>query len=301
MSEAERREFLHWLEASQDNALAYAQCELAWEMTGALSEQRDFATGPQFDERATQGVKFNDWRIWGSVAASALAVGVLVATTAISSTELYETAIGEQRVVHLDDGSSVMLNTNTLLEVDYTSAERSLNLKRGEAFFTVAKNPDRPFVVDVGATEVRALGTGFNIERRHSDVEVAVTHGLVEVAYEKHFWQEKRFAHLKPGQGIVWQSDTAAEPQSVDLERVTAWQASKIYFDNERLIDALAEYNRYTSRQYVLVDDALANEKISGVFNVGDDNALSFALQTSLGARIVATDNRVLVLASLDN
>lgn len=301
LSDAERRDFERWRAADQENALAYAQCELAWELTGALTNEAEFTHGgaPAADT-ASHGMALRDWRIWGSVAASVTLATTLVLTADVNSGQRYQTDIGEQRVVHLEDGSSVMLNTNSILAVSYSRSQRSLVLERGEAFFSVAKNPDRPFVVDVGGTEVRALGTAFNIEKQHDNVEVAVTQGLVEVSAQRRFWQDANRTRLQPGQGVIWHASVSTErltPTPMDLERVTAWQARKLYFDNDRLADALAEYNRYTKRQFVLVEDTLADQRISGVFNVGDDKALTFALEKSLGARIVATDNRVLVLA----
>jgi transmembrane sensor len=292
LTEAERRDFEHWHNQSQDNALAYAQCEVAWELGAALEpEQSPAAIKPR-----QRGV---NWRAWGALAASVMLCAAVLLNIGTESPQLYQTKIGEQRVVHLADGSSVMLNTNSALKVAYTRSQRDLILERGEAFFTVAKNPERPFVVDLGDTEVRALGTAFNIEKQHGNVEVAVTQGVVEVSAQQHFWQRAQRARLHPGQGVhlLAAEPDALTPINVDLERVTAWQASKLYFDDERLADALMEYNRYTKRQFVLVDDGLADQKISGVFNVGDDEALTFALKTSLGARILATDNRVLVLA----
>lgn len=294
LTDAERRDFEHWHNSSQDNALAYAQCELAWELGAALQHEQAPAVVKSHRYRNI------NWRVCGALAASVMLFAAVLLNIGTESPQLYHTDIGEQRVVHLADGSSVMLNTNSALKVVYTHSQRDLILERGEAFFTVAKNPERPFVVDLGDTEVRALGTAFNIEKQHGNVEVAVTQGVVEVSAQQHFWQRPQRARLHPGQGLhllATAEPAALTPIDVDLERVTAWQASKLYFDDERLIDALMEYNRYTKRQFVLVDDDLADQKISGVFNVGDDEALTFALKTSLGARVLATDNRVLVLA----
>ncbi|MDO3382197.1 FecR family protein [Gilvimarinus algae] len=300
LSASEERAFEQWLAASQEHTLAYAQCELAWELSAAVPE-------PALSRSLTASASpaksryraLSPWRMGGAVAASALLVSALLLSRSPDLSDHYQTEIGEQRVVHLEDGSSVMLNTNSALQVRYSRTERHLQLTRGEAFFTVAKNLDRPFVVEVSGSEVRALGTAFNIEKGVTDIEVAVTRGLVEVAAPARFWQPEISTRLEPGQGVHWRADDqqALKPQAVNLERVTAWQASKLYFEGERLADALAEYNRYTRRQFVLVDDDLADERISGVFNLGDDEALTFALEKSLGARVVATENRVLILA----
>lgn len=304
MDKADQRALDHWLQADNRHRLAYARCQQLGFMADLLQgdvelrgEIAGFGSG-----RAAHRWGFS-WKALSQVAAIMLVAVAALLVQRHFSIDYYQTGIGEQRVVHLDDGSTVMLNTDSRVGVRYTGGQRSLYLDRGEAFFMVAKNPQRPFIVDVRGSEVRALGTAFNVALRAGDVRVAVTQGVVEVKAEDAAGQPRRFAKMLPGQGFRY---TAAKPEAnsgvgpVNLERVTAWQTSKIYFDNDRLEDAIAEYNRYNSRKVVLVGDELADERISGVFNIGDAEALIFALEQGVGARIHESDRRILVLPGRD-
>lgn len=295
-----RRALDRWLCADERHRLAYARCQQVGLMADFLrddpelrSELADLQT-----DRAVGRWGFS-WKALSQVAAVMLVAVAALLLQRHFSIEYYQTGIGEQRVIHLDDGSTVMLNTDSRVGVRYSGAQRSLYLDRGEAFFMVAKNPQRPFVVSVRGSEVRALGTAFNVELRAGDVRVAVTQGIVEVKADNAAGEKQRFARMLPGQGFRY---VTGEPESnsgvtpVNLEQVTAWQTNKIYFDNERLEEAIAEYNRYTTRKIVLVGDELADEHISGVFNIGDAEALVFALEQGVGARIHENEQRILVL-----
>ena len=100
----------------------------------------------------------------------------------LAASESYATAIGQQRTVALADGSVVEMNTNSIIDIDFTASERVVRLSRGEVHFAVAKNPDRPFLVEAGDTWVRAVGTAFSVHvMPQAPVQVLVTEGEVEV------------------------------------------------------------------------------------------------------------------------
>ncbi|WP_226666115.1 FecR family protein [Microbulbifer aggregans] len=289
-----------WLQEDTRHRLAFAQCQQLCLMSDMLKDDPELNQGLPEVRKAVR--RRTRWR-WISGAAAV----VLVAVSAVLiqqhySVDYYQTAIGEQRVVHLQDGSTLMLNTNSRVGVRYARRERGLILEKGEAFFMVAKNPARPFVVNVQGSEVRALGTAFNVALREGDVQVAVTQGVVEVKARDRSGHQRPLARMLPGQGVRYRLSEPGENTGVipiNLEKVTAWQTSRIYFDDERLEDAIAEYNRYTTRKVVLVGDGLADERISGVFNIGDADALAFALEQGLGARVNKNEQRILVLPAL--
>ncbi|WP_346837285.1 FecR domain-containing protein [Microbulbifer sp. SAOS-129_SWC] len=297
MSAAEQRALDRWLAADARHRLAFAQCRQLGLMTELLRDDPELNADLPPVRKAVR--RRGRWQWLGAVAAVVLVAVTVLLVRAHFAIDYYQTAIGAQRVVHLDDGSTLMLNTDSRVGVRYSRGQRDLYLDRGEAFFMVAKNHRRPFVVHVRDSEVRAVGTAFNVALRAGDVRVAVTQGIVEVKAADAAGKARHLARMLPGQGIDY---PAAHPQHnsgvtpVNLEKVTAWQTNRIYFDNDRLEDAIAEYNRYTTRKVVLVGDELADERISGVFNIGDPEALVFALQQGFDARVTENDQRILVL-----
>ena len=299
LSAADEAALQQWLQSSAEHQLAYAQCRHLWLMAKALGGMPEMAMELRATRRLAKSPR-NSARIWrhlGQVAA----VGLVGLTCWFALQQFgagnYETAIGEQQLVRLDDESRIMLNTNSRVRVRYNDEQRLIYLERGEAFFTVAKNPERPFIVNVRDSQVQALGTAFNVALSTDTINVAVTEGVVEVSTQGAGPSLQTIAELKPGQGLSYRATQArAIPVQVDLEKVTAWQAHKLLFDNARLADAIAEHNRYTEQHIVLVDNNLRDQRISGVFNIGDTDSLIFALKTTFDARVQVKPDRILVL-----
>jgi transmembrane sensor len=206
---------------------------------------------------------------------AALAAGALLALTfVIGQGEAYSTGVGEQRLVTLDDGTRLRLDTDTRLRVRFTGEGREIELRRGQAFFDVAHDPARPFIVEAADTSVRAIGTRFDVRKSGEAVKVTLVEGVVEVADRR----GDRAWRLSPGEGIEATSHPAAKPAPVDVAAATSWTSGRLTFRATPLDEAVAEVNRY-SRDKVVVDAArFERVPVSGVFDVGDTEAFVAAV-----------------------
>ncbi|XOV78667.1 MAG: FecR family protein [Aestuariibacter sp.] len=209
------------------------------------------------------------------------------------SVQMESTGVGEQRTVSLADGSVLHLNTDTLLEVQYSDEKRAIKLRQGEAHFEVAHDATRPFVVSAGSNAVTAVGTAFNVEMyNESDIELLVTEGKVMI----------QNAQLpSPVEGIVPQENpqalfmisgekallSNAEPLekitlSLDqVQRALSWQQGMLVFEGEPLETALSEVSRYTSVDFDISDEQLKQVRVAGFFKVGDIDGLLHALNNN--------------------
>lgn len=174
----ERRTLAEWL---RDPAHAAVFAEL--DRTSELLDGLRTAPGSNALPRTGRRVS---WLAVGLAAAAALtAVMNLPRRPPAAAPDSYvqgvATDVGEFRNVLLPDGSVVGLNTNSVVEIVYSAAERRIRLTRGEAFFTVAKNPNRPFWVEADGVSVRAVGTAFDVRDRPDAIEVLVREGKVQV------------------------------------------------------------------------------------------------------------------------
>jgi len=215
------------------------------------------------------------------------------ATIAVSPTpEVYATAVGQNNLVHLKDGSVVRLNTDSELEIVYTPTERNLFLRRGEANFEVAKDLARPFNVRVGSSRiVQAVGTAFNVRLRAANTfEVTVTEGTVKLLAEEAAVASSGAtkAPRTKVEGTVAARETAtvgAQAAQVrplqpnELEERTAWQRGVLIFRGEPLSVVLEEFGRYTTTQFVLADESLGTVRVGGYFPVGEVDDLLIALR----------------------
>lgn len=206
-----------------------------------------------------------------------------------------DTRLGEIRRVPLADGSLVAINTKTALEVAMKPNSRRVVLKEGEAWFQVAKDPERPFVVAAGPVRVRAVGTAFSVRRGEeagAGVDVMVTEGVVEAWVEGDPAPRRR---MSAGSRIILASavsPTVAESPS-EIERSLAWRNGEIALDGESLEQAARLFNRYNSRQIVIEDPALARERFVGLFQTNEPESFAAAVAATLGA-VVKDDPEVI-------
>lgn len=181
----------------------------------------------------------------------------------------------------LPDGTEVQLRGDATLTVDFSGALRRVNLSHGEAYFQVAKDPARPFVVDALGIEVRAVGTAFSVQLGAAQVAVLVTEGRVAVAEAPAHANAAALPRAEPAYVDAGQLAVVAAglPQVVNLPAAQsadrlAWRIPRIEFTATPLADAIARLNRLSAVQLSLGDDSLANLRISGVVRADNGEAL---------------------------
>jgi transmembrane sensor len=226
-----------------------------------------------------------------------------------SHLSVYETSTGEQRFMNLVDGSTVELNSQSKIEVRYTADERAVTLVRGEALFHVAKDHSRPFIVSVGGTRVRAVGTEFDVYKKPAATLVSVLEGRVEV--DAVSGVDKRAAPTASPQGAS--ASTARGPVALsagyrlavtsagiggstqlDAVAAIAWTRQQLVFDSVSVPDIVAEFNRYNTRQMV-IDGNLEGLRLSGVFSSTDPMAFVRFLQDRFGVAVRETESEIRV------
>src|SRR5581483_5979713 len=168
----------------------------------------------------------------------------------------YSTPIGGIESVPIADGSQVTLNTDTRIRVDVDEHQRRVVLDRGEAFFQVAKDPTRPFIVVVGTQRVIAVGTQFSVRREAGEVQVAVTEGKVRVEdlSSSSLVGTPENVFLTPG-SVARANDTGVMVQRrsvADVEAQLSWRSGVLRFRQITLAAAVAEFNRYNVRKIVI-------------------------------------------------
>jgi len=203
------------------------------------------------------------------------------------------TGRGEIRRLPLEDGSVATIDTDSELEVALHANLRQVALVRGQAWFEVAKDARRPFVVDAGIAQARAVGTAFSVHRADDGVEIAVTEGIV-VAWPSSVQgslttlKAGQFAVFTPDGGLI-RVDTAPEA----IRRALAWRDGEIALEGETLAHAVGQFNRYNSRQLIVEGHALAREKLVGLFQIGDPGGFAATVAATLGAQVHETADEI--------
>jgi transmembrane sensor len=267
--------FRTWLAESEAHRQAFDGVNTAWEAAGAL---------PRMPRRRVGA----DRRLVMASALAFVAAGGSFGVWKTATAGTYSTAVGEQRRVALDDGSLIILDTDSKVRVDLGDKRRAVELVRGRAHFEVAGDARRPFVVNAAGRQVIAVGTAFEVTRQEEEVCVLVIKG--EVAVLDPQLSDQRT--LKPGARVVL-SDAAPRVDRPDLARVTAWQHGRAIFDNDTLAAAVAEMNRYSRRPIVIEGEEAAAMHVSGVYSTGDTEAFARSLATLLPLEVSLASDQV--------
>jgi transmembrane sensor len=252
----------------------------------ALHTERARALGPAFDpERIHVVDKWPERRSWAksvALAAAASAAAIFLLPLFFGS-EQYGTRRGEVKVVPLEDGTVMTLNTASTVEVNYSAGRREIRLLGGEAVFDVAKDAARPFVVEVGSASVRAVGTSFSAHRlENAPLHVLVREGVVQLE------QSSLRAPLRLEANMHLElSEGAAEAKirmvdASEIGRRLAWMEGRIAFEGETLADAVAAFARYSDTSIVITDPALAQRQITGLFMANDPVSFARAVAATL-------------------
>lgn len=252
--------FQDWLQADRRHRAMYAQVYGIW---GAAA-QMGHLQGDKIQDDQTAAPTSRRRFLWaGAVAAgiAALAAGFSFIAPS-SSPGVIATQTAEIRNVPLEDGSLVTLGAESAMSVDFTDTERRVSLASGEAFFEVEKDAARPFIVSVGKTEVRVVGTKFDVRRGVLGVDVAVLEGVVEVIRTQA--ADKRI--LTAGEKLVTTPGALTEIPATKGHAPGAWRQGRLVFDNAPLAEVLADADRYYAGDIILASDEVGRLRVTASY-----------------------------------
>ncbi|MFR0690044.1 FecR family protein [Enterobacterales bacterium AE_CKDN230030158-1A_HGKHYDSX7] len=273
----ERQALADWLVEDPAHARAYREIEQLWSDFDQL--RRPLLAPPRRPALP-----------WRGLAAASLFLGALLLANDFSGGRLGDpqqvqaTAPGEQREVTLVDGTRVFLAADSALRVDYSGGSRDVQLLRGEAYFEVTHDADRPFRVTAGDSRVRVLGTGFDVHREDGGLTVAVRHGKVALQ-----------AQLgAPGERTLTAGDRARLPNGageaqvdhVPVASIAAWRDGLLAFRNQPLGALVDELSQYRAAPIRLGDERLARQPISGNVRLARPDDFLAALPVLLDVRV---------------
>lgn len=313
LSAEDRQALKHWL--AQDPEHAHALKSLA-----AIWSDMDFLLNDLPETNTTSAP--NIWSLFLSVKQVPIAVAaVFLCTIGLflwmsnasvkTETSFYVTSVGMQLEQQFSDGSVAHLNTDSMIETEFSDSTRIVRLLRGEAMFDVAHDPDRPFIVYAGNREVKAVGTKFIVRLTSENIVVTVTDGQVQLTKrtesksnsvsEQRGEQEQEAILVSEGEEVEV-NDSIAVPQlkaikTDELKRRLSWMTGQLVFKNERLEHVITEISRYVPNRIVIDDPGLRDVRISGRFEIGDTEALLEAIEVSFNVRANHIDDQVIHLS----
>lgn len=322
-------EFKSWV-AIPEHAIAFAEAELMWralEHESVKAELQTLSVEPprsalshclQYLGSRLERYKF----VWfGGVLASVFLVFFIqyqllqskpeeLQRREVRFTQHYATSVAESREVVLADGSRVLLDADSDINVNYGTSKRYVVLNRGSAFFEVSRDPSRAFVVASGAVEVEVTGTEFDVQRKQNAVYIAVEQGSVSVSQPLPGWSEKNAVSngqgwsrrkgatmakivLGPGQAVkAHRLDGLGEIENVATAFLASWRMGKLVYINRSLGEIVQDMNRYSYSRVAISSEA-KNLKLSGTFDVNNIPAMLNVIQAALPVELEQRDNLI--------
>ena len=301
-----REAFTHWLRTSPEHVRAYLRVSAFWHdaelidkatrgdidglVERALKESNVVSlrevgrVSPPSDVSERGAPSVRPWAI--AAALTIVCVGMLFAVLRFHGGQTYATGVGELRTVTLSDGSKVELNARSRIKVKFSDARRDVELVEGQALFSVAKDAARPFIVRSGNTDVRAVGTQFDVNRKSSGTvvtviegTVAVTRPVIEQATGAPAAPEVPRVLLSPGDQVTATAQIIMPVKKANLAATNAWTEGLLMFDSAPLSEVVQEFNRHNLKPMVIMDERLSDLRISGIFPATGAERLTGFLQ----------------------
>lgn len=263
LSSAENLEFRAWLARDPEHVREYEAVERMW-------STYDRVTPPSLDPQPARRQVVSRPRRFRVALGSALAAAACLVAVLLGlaynirwRADMF-TGVGEMRTVSLPDGSAVLLNTDSAIKLRFTRDQRVVELLGGEADFRVARDPQRPFIVEAAGGSTRALGTEFMVRREEAGATVTLLEHEVLVAYVESAGRPAEHVTLSPGDRVTYGPDTGLQSvQSVKLDRVASWRRGWLSFEDRPLGEVVDELQRYVPGWIRISDPALRNVRVT--------------------------------------
>ncbi len=295
--------FRAWLDEDARHKAALNEY-MAIAETSALAGAVGGLSAPANDEPARNSVSPRRWWRVGAPAIAASLFAAFFFFTASYETpadpERFATVRGETRDISLPDGTTVTLNTDTVLTFDMKGDERHAVLERGEAYFDVAHDKARPFSVDAGDARTTVLGTSFTVRIEDGASFVGVLRGKVAV-HSITDGAPTDGLQLEPGQRVaVTSAGAVGGVDTFDTSTAATWRYGYLYFDETPLTHVVADLNRYFDRRVELADDDLGSAPVSGRVELDDQDVAVRAISVALSLKVEQANADKIILRADD-
>ncbi|MEP4891942.1 MAG: FecR domain-containing protein [Aliiglaciecola sp.] len=310
LSEDEQVELKHWVATSPEHKKQLQRLTQLWDSMSDIGErQRSASSASKASKAGGLGLNFNIFSYKTlSYFVLILVLPVLVYFHNLSEFRSlngqYATKIGQQKIITLTDGSEILLNTNSIVEVLYSRDQRNIHLLQGEANFKVAADKSKPFTVKAGLGDVMALGTSFSVRLDGNKVKVLVSHGTVRIraqdneghlpsAIKKPLTRNNEVI-ATAGNNVVFDEaevESVVQENNESLSNQLSWKKGFLAFDNEPLSAVVEEVSRYTSKKIIILDDDIQQLKVGGYYPISNLESVFSSLELNLGLVIKRVDD----------
>lgn len=299
MNAKQRDAFSKWLNTSKQHQDAYHQSQQVNELLTHLDETNldTFTLTDNVKPLTTPKHRTIFTKLYPAAACIAVLMLAMLSysywpTTTNSQFQAHYQSARDQLIdFSLPDGSQISLDAKTQLAFNFNSQQRLSNLHQGRALFDIAKNPQRPFIINTERAKITVLGTRFSIDKKAKSTQVSVEHGRVKVQISQHSHHD---IELIQGQQVTINAQ-GMNVQNINPQLVDAWRQGRLVFNNVPLGEVCAEFKRYHDTDFIFTDNDASKIKLSGTFTASElDNFLNLLPQV-LPVTIKKINNHIVI------
>ncbi len=272
-TDADRAAFERWLGEAPSHAQAFQRAEALWKRFDiVVPEYKQLKASDRISRRSV---------VFGGLTLLAGA-SLLYNLSRDGLFADYKTEIAERRSFTLPDGSLVELGGYSALSVEFDSGQRRLVLHRGQAFFKVAADPGRPFVVHAAGGTTKALGTQFDIRLSGNGAAVSVIEHAVEVR-----GLNVSSVTIDAGWQVTYDGSGIGPATQIDIETVQAWRSNRLVFEDVPLRQVISEIERYRRGRILLADSTIGDIPITAVFDTAQMDSVLVNMAETLPVEVI--------------
>jgi transmembrane sensor len=286
--------FTVWLEANSLHVDAYDQVELTLADISPVTETPNISDNVVSLDAKRRNLKPSIFVRYAAIAAVFIAALSLFATTntfqSAPQIQQYATNIGGFKDITLSDGTQISLNTNTKIRVQMDKKTRTITLDSGEAYFEIAKDNSRPFIINAMGSTITDIGTAFSVYASDKALQVSVAEGIVDIqSYDQ-------IVRLTKGRKAVQKRGSKTlVVMSVDTDTISTWRDSVLVFEDVPLSAIVPELNRYFKTPIVLADETVSDMTFSGVLNISDQGKMLASVEALMPITSTTQNGRILL------
>lgn len=302
-----------WLAQSELHAQVFQDLQQIWSAIPCVATSAEYHALEREQQQAPVGfwnpvqLLVQEWKMAAMVLSCVITVGIFVSLFSNldqAQWQSYETGIGENKSITLDDGSHLVLGAASSIRWQLGDRQRLLTLLSGQVFFDIAKDSDRPFIIQAGVSSIEVVGTQFDVRKIQNKTEVSVLEGHVKV--NKIFYPDTNsdsapapklislFAgdKLKIRHGVV-----EGDIEKISVNEISAWKKGRFVYRNVDLADVISDVKRYYHGDINLHGSNLASLKVTTTFTLEQIDSMSYALEKILPIRVIRDkqDNLLIV------
>lgn len=289
-------EFERWLMASPQHMDAWADVQSMWQMLGTLGPEYQRLTaspvaGIPLSKREPKRRHARRKTAFRISAGSAFVAMLGLVTFAVLPDAVirwqadYRTTIAQSRSVVLEDGSIVQLAADSALKVEFSAGRRDVTLLKGEAFFTVTRNAERPFIVNAQGVGITVLGTEFDVKLDNFSTQVSLASGAVKASLGD--GDEARMQSLVPGERLTVERQTGSmRVDSIATDDIGTWRNGRLFVIDASVGAVVENIQRYHTAWIAIPDRDLAQTRVTGIYDLSDPDQALAALVSPFGGKV---------------